>query len=308
MSILGKIYGFVLGKIVRSITVSGRVERMNATKRIGPFKCPKDYENVKFEYEGSKFQWLKKKERKTDKVIYYIHGGAFLAGLIPMYHKMGIKFSEHTGADILFSDYRLAPKYVYPCALEDVQKGWKYLMEQGYRAENIVLAGDSAGGNLVLALMLSIRDQGDKMPCCGVGISPWGDMTASGESYRTRYNEDVMFGKRKGQFTEEVREKMINGALYTYGMKTDRRNPLVSPIFGNYHGFPSMYFINGDDEILLSDAITIKEKLEKEGIEVKHDICKGMFHAFPIFGHFKEAKDYQKRIIAYMNEQFRKKA
>lgn len=269
-----------------------------------PFQVPQGYERLEYSFGGFKSFLLKKQGGKAKNCVYLIHGGAFIAGLSSMYYQMGMTLIDALGCDVYYIDYRLAPEHVYPCALEDTRTGWAHLQSLGYLPENTALLGDSAGGNLVLALLLSLRDAGQPMPACGVCFSAWADMTASGSSYIANYPKDPMFGDPAAVYSDELKERLLHSEIYSYAEGADRKDPYLSPVYGDYHGFVPMYFVNSADEILLSDAQTICEKLRACGTEAVHDICPGLFHAFPIFYFLPEAKEYMHRACAFIGGHF----
>ncbi len=165
--------------------------------------------------------------------------------------------------------YRLAPENPYPAATEDAMKIWNYLMLLGYGARDIILAGDSAGGNLALSLVLKLKEEKRLLPRGLVLMSPWTDLTASGKSHSTKADVDPVLNAGYLQ-------KMTDN----YAAGQDLENPLISPLFGNYEGFPPTYIQAGDNEILLNDATMLHKKMVKENVSVKIDIFKGMWHVF----------------------------
>ena len=203
-------------------------------------------------------------------VILYCHGGGYSTGSTLYARTITSKLAASTSMDVLSFDYRLAPENPYPAALEDAMKAWNYLMLLGYGARDIILAGDSAGGNLALALTLKLKEEGRLLPRGLVLLSPWTDMTSSGKSYQTRAAVDPVLDM-------EYLERAI--ADYTRGME-DLENPYISPIFGNFTGFPPTYIQVGDNEILLSDSESLHKKMVKENVSVKLDHFRGMWHVF----------------------------
>ena len=203
-------------------------------------------------------------------VILYCHGGGYSTGSTLYARTITSKLAASTSMDVLSFDYRLAPENPYPAALEDAMKAWNYLMLLGYGARDIILAGDSAGGNLALALTLKLKEEGRLLPRGLVLLSPWTDMTSSGKSYQTKAALDPVLDM-------EYLERAISD--YTRGME-DLENPYISPIFGNFTGFPPTYIQVGDNEILLSDSENLHKKMVKENVSVKLDHFRGMWHVF----------------------------
>ena len=187
------------------------------------------------------------------------------------------------GAFVLL-DYKTAPEYKYPVQLNEALDLWDELTEnQDYRAENIVIGGDSSGGNLALAMMLKIRDDGRKMPAGAFLLSPWTDMTMSGDSYIRNYPKDVEIGERKAVLTEEKREKLMESGLYSFIGGADRKSPYISPCFGTYEGFPPMFFAVGEDEMLLDDTLDVVEKLKNAKVSVICERKPDMFHTYVLY-------------------------
>lgn len=257
---------------------------------------------------GAKFERLSKEgAKRTGRVIYYLHGGAYISGLIYFYRNFVDDFDKvSSGAELILLDYSLAPEHKFPTQLNEAVELWDDLISrQGYNPNDIILGGDSAGGNLALALLLKLRDDKKLMPRAAFCISPWADMTASGNSYIENYPKDILFGEKNKEITEDAREQLLNSEIYCFVGDADRKNPYVSPVFGEYHNFPPMYFSAGGHEILLSDTLTIVDKLKQNKIFVECDIKEEMFHTFPIYGAFMpEAEEAFEKILNFIKAQF----
>ena len=174
------------------------------------------------------------------------------------------------GCSVLTPDYRVAPEHPFPAALEDAIASYQWLLDAGYFGEQIILAGDSAGGGLAMALCMYLKDHNKPMPRGIVAMSPWTDLTASGESYETNFTKDVLFGN--------TRESLIYVNDYAIGQnKTD---PYISPLFGSFQGFPPMLIQVGSTEMLLSDSVEVAAKAREQGVKVRLSIYEGMFHVF----------------------------
>jgi len=166
----------------------------------------------------------------------------------------------------------VAPEHPYPAAFQDAADAYRWLLYSGFTGDRIILAGDSAGGGLVLALAMYLRDQGMPMPEKLVMMSPWTDLTASGASYQDNYERDPLFGN--------TRESMIYNGDYVG--KQDPALPYISPLFGDFHGLPPMLFQVGDLEMLLSDSVLAAKKAKEAGCDVKLSVYKDMFHVFQL--------------------------
>ena len=212
-------------------------------------------------------------------VILYCHGGGYSTGSSLYARTLTGKLAMSTSMDVLSFDYRLAPEHPYPAATEDAMRVWNYLMLLGYGARDIILAGDSAGGNLALSLTLKLKEEGRLLPRGLVLMSPWTDLTSSGKSHSTKANIDPVLDA-----------PYLADMIRNYASEQDLKNPLVSPLFGAYEGFPPTYIQVGGNEILLDDSVMLYKKMLKANVSVKLDIFKGMWHVFQM-SPFKTAYD-----------------
>lgn len=240
------------------------------------------YTYEKQELENCTLEIITKKDSENaDKVIYQIHGGAFIFGMQDLYRWQAETWSENCGgATVVMIDYRLAPETVFPGALDDVIDGWEWINSNGYSPENVVVTGDSAGGNLTLGLILSLRNEGRPLPAAAVTMSPWCDLAAEGESYTTNIYKDPMFGIKEGK---EV-EIEITGLASLYAADTDLHDPLLSPAYSEFYGFCPTLIQVGTYEVLNSDSVTVSEKMRNAGVDVTLTEYSGMWHVFQLFG------------------------
>lgn len=202
-------------------------------------------------------------------VILYCHGGGYSTGSSLYARTLTGKLAMSTSMDVLSFDYRLAPEHPYPAATEDAMRVWDYLMLLGYGARDIILAGDSAGGNLALSLTLKLKEEGRLLPRGLVLMSPWTDLTASGKSHMSKAEIDPVLN---AAYLEEM--------IHNYAEGQELTNPMISPLYGNYEGFPPTYIQVGNNEILLDDSEMLYKKLLKANVSVRLDIFKGMWHVF----------------------------
>ena len=247
-------------------------------------KLPKNYVfEKKTTQNGTKYHILQRSDRKdAGKLLYYIHGGCYIAGLTNNYHSFVKDFCDmEEGVTVVLTDYKTAPEYKYPVQLDEAEDLWNELTERlGYKPNDIMIGCDSSGGNLALALMLKIRDKGKNMPAGAFLLSPWTDMTMSGKSYVQNYRKDVEIGERKAALTEEKRKMLMESDIYSFIGDADRKSPYVSPLFASYEGFPPMFFAVGESEMLLDDTLEVVKKLEDANIPVICDIKPDMFHSY----------------------------
>lgn len=265
--------GTLFGKLAGKITTTPSV-----------YHPSKGFKYNKIKLENCTIEVLTKTDSEnSDKVVYQIHGGAFIFGMQDLYRWQGEKWSELcNGATVVMIDYRLALDTVFPGAHEDVLDGWEWIMKNGYDADDVVVTGDSAGGNLALSLVLSLRDSKKALPAAVVTMSPWADLAAEGESYTTNIYKDPMFGIKEGK---EI-EIDIRNMSYIYAAGTDLHNPRLSPVYAEYDGFCPTLIQCGTAEVLYSDAVTVRDKMQKAGVDVTFSEYTGMWHVFQIFGDF----------------------
>ena len=218
-------------------------------------------------------EWVSVKRSHMKKfVIFYCHGGGYNTGSYHYARSITNKLSSSTSMDVLSFDYRLAPEYPYPAATEDAMAVWDYLMYLGYGARDVIVAGDSAGGNLALSLCRRLRADGRRMPRALLLMSPWTDMTMSGPSYQERAESDPMLTP---DYIEAVRRAYAGGR--------DFRDPDLSPLLGDLSGFPPTLIQVGDHEILYSDAASLGAALRQAQVPCRLEVSAGMWHVFQMF-------------------------
>ena len=221
-------------------------------------------------------------------VILYCHGGGYSTGSRKYARTLTTKLASSTFMDVLCFDYRLAPEHPFPAALEDAMKAWDYLMLLGYGAREVIVAGDSAGGNLALTLVLQLKNQQRLLPRGLVLMSPWTDLTSSGESFQKRAELDPV-----------LNEEYIDRMKLAYAAGQDLKDPLISPLWGNHREFPPVYIQVGDNEILYSDAWRLYERLLEQHVSVRFEHFAGMWHVFQM-SPFKTAYEAMDRIAEFI--------
>ncbi|MEH7303312.1 alpha/beta hydrolase [Neobacillus drentensis] len=226
----------------------------------------------KVEIEGIAAEWVTAPNAVEDRVFLYLHGGAYIMGSCNTHRYLASKLSRSTAARVLVPEYRLAPEHPFPAAIEDAVSVYRWLLNSGVSSKNIVIGGDSAGGGLTLATLLSLKDAGDPLPALAVLLSPWTDMEGTGESMVTRAEVDPWLSPDATRLTP---------ALYIRDL--DPRHPLVSPIYADLTGLPSLLVHVGNDEILLSDAARLVDRARAAGVEVSFKIWDDMWHVFQTF-------------------------
>lgn len=223
--------------------------------------------------------WIIPEDERRQGVILYIHGGGFTCGDLEYAKGFGSTLAYQCGVRVFCAGYRLAPENPFPAALEDVLEAYQYLLSKGYTPEHISLCGESAGGGLCYSLCLKLKELGQPLPGSIVAISPWTDMTLSSESYeRNRKADPSMTVELLDYFRE----------CYT----EDCRNPLASPFFGDLTGMPPSLIFSGEDEIMLSDARNLAQKLTDSGCEAKLTVRPERWHAYLVYGLEEDQEDF----------------
>lgn len=230
----------------------------------------RDINYRELDIEGTYAEWISVNRAHMKKyIILHCHGGGYSTGSSLYARTLTSKLTASTSMDVLCFDYRLAPEHPYPAALEDAMKVWNYLMLLGYGARDVILTGDSAGGNLALALSLKLKAEGRLLPRGILLMSPWTDLTSSGESFAEKAEVDPVLNR-------EYIDRMIGA----YAPGRELKDPLISPLFGSFEGFPPAYIQVGENEILLSDAKRLHQAFVKANVSVKMDVYPGMWHVF----------------------------
>lgn len=226
--------------------------------------------------------------------IFYIHGGGWAQGATDSHRFFVAKLSQALGASGLLPDYRLTPEHPFPAGLNDCVTAYRWLLSQGVTASQIVIAGESAGGNLALATTLSLKESGDALPAVLIALSPATDMAMTGETFQAKAFVDPILGAGLAQDAF---------ALYTNHGATNPRNPLVSPLYADVHGMPPTLLQVGTQEVLLSDSTRMADRLKAAGVEVKLEVWPGMLHAFSAgFDFVPEGRLATKHIVKFIQQ------
>lgn len=218
-------------------------------------------------------EWIWKHGGDSGKVIMYIHGGSWIHGNLKTAQAAGILLAEAVSCRILTVDYRLSPEHPFPAGLDDCLEVFDALLETGYAESDIALFGDSAGGNLSLALMQVLKSRGRALPCAAGLVSPVPDITGSSEIIKSCDNliYTLYDGAESDIFT-----------LYARG--NAREDPLLSPLYGDLTGFPPILIHAGGDEPLSLDCVAFARKAYEQGVDVSLKVYRDMFHNFSIVG------------------------
>jgi acetyl esterase/lipase len=243
---------------------------------------------------GVPAEWVAAPGVSPLRVLLYFHGGAYQIGSPANLRHLVALLSDAAGARALSVDYRLAPEHPFPAAIEDALAVYRWLLASGIDPALVAVAGDSAGGGLVLGALVALRDAGDPMPAGAVMLSPWTDLALTGDSLRTRAAVEVMI-KLEG-LPEAV-------ALYLAG--ADPRHPYASPLYADLRGLPPLLIHVGDAEVILDDSTRLAARASEAGVEVSLEIWDDMPHVFPAFaGLLPEADQAIARVGSWLDQRW----
>jgi monoterpene epsilon-lactone hydrolase len=214
-------------------------------------------------------EWLRPGVVSHRGIILYLHGGGYTMGSLVSHRSLAARIAVAARKRLLLLDYRLAPEHPFPAAIEDAVFAYRWLLEKDVSPLDIALAGDSAGGGLVMATLVSLRDENAPLPAAAVCLSPWTDLAITGESYRTKSKADPCL--TSGHLREIAQD---------YLQDTDPHNPAASPIYADLHHLPPLLIQVGSREILLNDATRLASRARDEGVEVTLEIWSGMIHVW----------------------------
>ena len=216
----------------------------------------------------------------ADDVILYFHGGVYVIGSAATSVPLVAELARRTGARVITLDYRLAPEHPYPAAVEDAQDAYRGLLEQGVDPGQIALAGESAGGGLALATLLGLRDAGTPLPSCAFLMSPYADLTLSGDSIADREAVD-----------RTLTPEGLRLRIPDYVAGADAADPFISPVFADLTGLPPLLIQVGSNEILLSDALRLAERAAMADVTVTLDVTDSVPHVFQAFAAMLDEAD-----------------
>jgi acetyl esterase/lipase len=240
---------------------------------------------------GVPAEWLDPAGSSAECVAVYVHGGGFHSGTVRGARLVAAPLALASRARFLTLGYRLAPEHPFPAALDDARAAYDWLLAAGHSPEHLVLVGDSAGGTLVLALLIQLRDQGRPLPRAAVCLSPATDLTLSGETWTTNARADLLLDPRK-----------IRAAVDLYLHGADPRNPLASPLYADLHGLPPLLLLVGSDEQLLSDTTRFALKAQAAGVAATLEVWDRMQHGWHITASvLPEGRQAQARIAAFIS-------
>jgi acetyl esterase/lipase len=283
LSLKSRFWRFVLCNTLKKQRLSipeHRASGKNNARWLGGL--PENMRATPVEIAGLRAEWIGPVDASENaggspavqRVILHLHGGGYVTGAIETYRMLCGLLANCAGAKVLIPEYRLAPESPFPAALDDALAVYRWLLAGGYQPANIIFSGDSAGGGLCLATVLALRDQHEALPAALVCLSPWTDLTLKGQSHITRAKTEAILN------TDVLREWALS-----YTNAANLTNPLVSPAYADFHGFPPLFIQVGSEEILLDDAIQLAEKARAAGVDVQLKIWDGLWHVWQALGN-----------------------
>jgi acetyl esterase/lipase len=233
-------------------------------------RLPADVTREVVSADGVPCEWIIPQNSPKDQALLYLHGGGFILGLTSLHLEMVAYLARKIGVRALMVDYRVAPEYPFPAPLNDCVTAYRWLLKQGISAQNSVVAGDSAGGNLTIVTLMKLRDSGDSLPAAAACLSPVTDLTNKAESFQ-KVNDPLLHPRASKVYHR------------SYVAHNDARDPLISPVFGDWHGLPPLLVHAGEDEILRDDAARIEELAKAAGVEVRLEIYPRMWQVWQLY-------------------------
>jgi acetyl esterase/lipase len=254
------------------------------------YTLPRDVVYEPTVIEGLPAAWVTVPGTAAWQVILYFHGGAYVSGSLETYRPTLATFAKAICARILMIEYRLAPEHPFPAAIDDARVAYHWLLAKGTQPEQIVVMGDSAGGGLAVALLLTLRNEQTPLPAAAVCLSPWFDLACTAESMRTRAKADVI-----------LTPQSLKKAAAAYLDTTDPRTPLASPLYADLRGLPPILLQVGTEDILLDDSRRFAVRAREAGIPVELEVWPNMIHVWQTFGRrlpeARQARTYIARFI-----------
>jgi acetyl esterase/lipase len=254
----------------RPATLAERRQRLDG---LGTrYAVPPDVRVEPADANGVPAEWTITPTADPSRVILFLHGGGYMSGSIASHRHMIAQAGREAGARTLALGYRLAPEDPYPAALEDAVAAYRYLLEQGLAPQHIAVAGESAGGGLVIAMLVSLREMGLPLPACTWCSSPWVDLEMSGGTMATKAAVDPLIQR---PYLEQLAAAYLHGA--------DPQGPMVSPMHADLRGLPPMLIQVGSAETLLDDAVRLAGVAGAADVPTTLRIWPDMIHAWHLF-------------------------
>ena len=261
----------LLKPLLSKMSISGDRAAQDKIGDMGARVLSAKLESVPVPFDTFEAEMITPKEHSKTGVILYLHGGGYTAGSLKYAHGFGSVLANRMNLRVLCAAYRLAPEHPFPAALEDAYAAYRYLLQEGFSPDEIFLAGESAGGGLIFCLIHYLKARGEALPAKLVGISPWTDLRLVGASCLENEKTDPVLTK----------DRLAYYASLYAGTKI--AEPFVSPVCGEFSGFPPALVFVGGDEILLDDSILLKDKYDEAGAQCELVIEEGLWHVYVLF-------------------------
>jgi len=266
--------------------------RTNMETLLSIFKVAEDIVCTPVDAGGIPAEWVVAPEADDDRVILYLHGGGYVMGSINTHREMVSHISRAAKAKVLIIDYRMGPENPFPAAVEDATAAYNWLLDQDVDPSKTVIAGDSAGGGLSVATLVTLKGQKSPLPAAAVCLSPWVDLEMTGESMITQAESDPLVQK---ETLIKLAAAYLNGA--------DARTPRASPIYADLSGLPPMLITVGTAETLYDDATRLAENAKSAGVAVTLEIGEELTHVWQIYAALaRESKDSMESIGQFIRQ------
>jgi monoterpene epsilon-lactone hydrolase len=246
--------------------------RANFAEAMSELRVAADVTCTPVDAGGVRAEWIVPPVAAAERVLLYLHGGGYVLCSVGTHRDLISRIARAAGVRALGVDYRLAPEHPFPAAVEDAATAYRWLVSHGTAPGRIAIAGDSAGGGLTLATLVSLRDAGDPLPAAAACLSPWVDLEGTGASFTAKAAADPFVRK---EMTEFLAQQYLGGR--------DARTPLAAPLYADLHGLPPLLIQVGTAEILLDDATRIAERAKAAGVEVSLEVWDDMIHVWQLF-------------------------
>lgn len=258
------------GVLQSTATIETRRQQFDESARIG-IRIPREVVINPLRIKDIPAVWINPLNLDTQKIILYLHGGGYVIGSITTHRGLASRIALSAHARVLLIEYRLAPEQPFPAALEDALFAYHWLLENGAELKHVAIGGDSAGGGLSLATALSLAEKRIPLPAALFLLSPWTDLTFSGDSVISRAARDPLLTA-----SPERNET-------TYAGDFPLAYPLISPLFADLHGLPPTLIQVGSEEILFDDSYRLEKQLTSSGVINQLEVWDGMWHVFQGF-------------------------
>ncbi|WP_085634033.1 alpha/beta hydrolase [Pseudomonas sp. R16(2017)] len=295
----GRLIGALLNGLLRltvkwrhglRIDIAALRDQLAKLDRQAPHRLLAGVQRQRVDCNGVNAHWLVPKTCRPKRVLLYIHGGAFVGYTADTYAGMVATWCKALDARALMVDYRLAPESPHPAALQDCFAAYQWLLDQGVKPQHIVLAGDSAGGNLALATLQHLKQAGLPLPCCAALLSPFLDFTLSGASALTNARRDPVFT-----------HAFAIGIRGFYASAEQHSLPAVSPLFGDFNGLPPLLLQVGSTEMLLDDAVRAAAKARAAGVAVQLEVWRNLPHVFQMVAALPQSREAARHICDFIS-------